>query len=330
MTAWFSLFVVLILVAIGYIGIQGAGLHSLFGIVFPYMAIVTFLVGIVYRMLKWARAPVPFRIPTTCGQEKSLPWIKQNKLDNPHNAITVIGRMALEILLFRSLFRNTKTQLKDGPKLVYGSSKWLWLGGLVFHWTFLVIFIRHFKYFAEPVPFFVTLLQYFDGFLQVGLPIIYATDVVFLAAVTFLFLRRVVNPQLRYISYASDYFPLFLIGAIGVTGVLMRYIWKVDLVSIKQLGTGLLGFHPVAPVGISVLFYIHLFLVTVLIAYFPFSKLMHMGGIFLSPTRNLANDNRMKRHVNPWDYQVEVHTYEEWEDEFRELMKEAGMPVEKE
>ena len=46
-----------------------------------------------------------------------------------------------------------------------------------------------------------------------------------------------------------------------------------------------------------------------LFAYFPFSKLMHMGGVFLSPTRNLANNNRMRRHVNPWNPEVEVHTY---------------------
>jgi hypothetical protein len=54
-----------------------------------------------------------------------------------------------------------------------------------------------------------------------------------------------------------------------------------------------------------------------------------MAGIFLSPTRNLANNSRAKRHINPWNYEVRVHTYEEWEDEFREKMKSAGLPVEK-
>jgi len=68
----------------------------------------------------------------------------------------------------------------------------------------------------------------------------------------------------------------------------------------------------------------------VLLAYFPFSKLMHAPGVFLSPTRNLANDSRAKRHINPWSYPVKVHTYEEYEDEFRDAMKEAGLPVEKE
>ena len=56
---------------------------------------------------------------------------------------------------------------------------------------------------------------------------------------------------------------------------------------------------------------------------------MHMGGVFLSPTRNLANNNRAQRHVNPWNPAVKVHTYEEYEDEFRDKMVAAGLPVEK-
>jgi hypothetical protein len=62
--------------------------------------------------------------------------------------------------------------------------------------------------------------------------------------------------------------------------------------------------------------------------YFPFSKLMHMGGVFLSPTRNMTTNTREKRHVNPWNYPVKVHTYAAYEDDFREKMVEAGLPVE--
>ena len=74
----------------------------------------------------------------------------------------------------------------------------------------------------------------------------------------------------------------------------------------------------------------HLFFVCTLLAYFPFSKLMHMGGVFMSPTRNLPCDTRAKRHVNPWNYPVPVHTYEEYEDMYRDLMKEANLPLERE
>jgi len=330
MNVIFSLAAVIFLILFAFVGAQFLGLQMLFGVILPYAAIATFLLGFVWRVVKWARSPVPFRITTTCGQQKSLPWIRNNNLENPHNGIGVIGRMLLEILFFRSLFRNTKAELKDGPKLVYGSSKWLWLGGLAFHWSFLIIFIRHFRFFSEPVPFLITALESVDGWFQVWLPAIYVTDALILGAVTFLVLRRLMDSKLRYISLASDYFPLFLILGITISGVWMRYIQKVDLLSVKELSLGLFSFSPVIPEGIGWLFFAHLFLVSSLLAYFPFSKLMHMGGVFLSPTRNLANNNRMKRHINPWNPKVKFHTYEEYEDEFREVMKEAGMPLDKE
>ena len=56
---------------------------------------------------------------------------------------------------------------------------------------------------------------------------------------------------------------------------------------------------------------------------------MHFAGVFLSPTRNLANNSRARRHVNPWNAPVSTHTYAEYEDEFRQRMIEAGLPVEK-
>ena len=156
------------------------------------------------------------------------------------------------------------------------------------------------------------------------------SGVVLLAAVTFLFLRRLFIGRIRYISLASDYFPLILIFGIAFSGLLMRYFTKASVVQVKELAMGLVTFHPVIPDGIGTIFYVHLFLVCVLLAYFPFSKLMHMGGIFFSPTRNMTGNTRAARHVNPWNYPVKVHTYQEYEDEFREKMIEAGLPVEKE
>ena len=330
MNILFSFFAVLLIIVTVIIGVETAQLELLFGVIFPYAAVATFLLGIIYRVVKWARSPVPFNIPTVTGQQKTLSWIKSSKLDSPHSTLGVIGRMALEILLFRSLFRNTKAQLKDGPALVYGSSKYLWLGALLFHWSLLVIVLRHFRYFTEPIPSFLLFLQNYDGLFQIGLPVLYITDVVILAALTFLFLRRVTDSKLKFISLASDYFPLFLIISIAVTGILMRYFTKVDIVSVKELAVGLFSFNPVIPQGIGIMFYIHLFLVSVLLAYFPFSKLLHMPGVFLSPTRNLANNSRMKRHINPWNKPVRIHTYEEYEDEFRDKMKAAGLPLDKE
>jgi nitrate reductase gamma subunit len=325
-----SLLLTLILLAVALAGTGITDLRFILGVIIPYLAIGIFIAGIVYRIIKWAKAPVPFSIPTTSGQQKSLAWIKNSRLESPHSTIGVIGRMLLEILLFRSLFRNTKSELTAGPKITYGESKWLWLGSLAFHWSFLIILLRHVRYFAEPIPFFVPAIQSIDGLFQVGLPVIYVTDIIIVGALTYLFFRRILIPQVKYISLAADYFPLFIILAIVISGILMRYFIKVDLISVKELVLGLAGFRPVVPEGIGSIFFIHLFFVSALLIYFPFSKLLHMGGIFLSPTRNLANNSRAKRHINPWNYPVKVHTYEEYEDEFRDVMKAAGLPLEKE
>ena len=72
----------------------------------------------------------------------------------------------------------------------------------------------------------------------------------------------------------------------------MRYFTKVDITAAKELTMGLVTFHPVVPEGIGAIFYVHLFFVSVLLMYFPFSKLMHLGGIFLSPTRNMPGNTR--------------------------------------
>lgn len=323
-----SLILIAVLVLIPILGVAAGGTY-LFGVLIPYLAIAVFIVGFICRIVRWAKTPVPFNIVLTGGQQKSHEWIKDSKLDSPFTTLGVIGRMALEVLCFRSLFRNTKAELHSDGKLVYRWEKWLWLFGLMLHWSFLIIIIRHLRYFTEPIPALVGWLDRLDGLFRIGYQAFYITDVLFVLAITFLFLRRVLIPRFKYISLTVDYFPLLLLGGIAISGILMKYVAKVDITAIKELAMGLVTFRPVVPEGIGSLFFVHLFLVSTLLAYFPFSKLMHMGGIFMSPTRNLANNCRAVRHINPWNYPVDVHTYEEYEDEFREKMVAAGIPVEK-
>ncbi len=325
-----SLAAVIILFLLGMLGGAATGLGWIFGVVIPYVAIVIFFGGLIHRVLGYANVPVPFRITTTCGQAKSLSWIKQAKLDNPSNKMGVVGRMFLEIVFFRSLLRNTRAQLLKDGRLVYATSLWLWVAGIAFHWAMLIVLVRHLRFFTSPTPICVTWLEELDGFLEVGVPVFFATSIIFMAGLAFLLVRRLFNPQMRYMSLLDDYFPLFLLLAIGISGFWLRHIDKTSIVAVKELAVGLVAFPPKVPAGISPLFYGHLFLVCVLLAYFPFGKLLHAVGAFLSPTRNMANNNRMVRHVNPWDYPVKVHSYEEYEDEWRDKMKAAGVPVDKE
>jgi [DsrC]-trisulfide reductase subunit M len=325
-----SLILILIVAGLSFAGGEAHSSRVFLGVILPYAAMAAFLAGIVYRVLKWANSPVPFRIPTTCGQQKSLAWIKSNWIESPHKKLGVAVRMALEVLLFRSLFRNSRAELRKGPQLLYAENKWLWLGALAFHWSLLIILLRHLRFFVAPVPRFVLGIDAVDGFFQIGVPQLLLTDVVVVAALLFLLQRRLTNPQVRYISLFADYLALSLLLGITISGVLMRYFFKVDVEGIKQLAVGLVTFSPIVPASVGPWFFVHLTLVSFLLAYFPFSKLMHMGGIFLSPTRNLANDSRMARHVNPWNYPVKVHTYEEWEEEFHDKIQAAGLPLERE
>ena len=281
-----SLITVLFLTALA-VCLSVAGTACLTLNVLPYLALTVFLIGFIWRILWWARSPVPFNIPTTCGQEKTLSWIKPSSLDNPSNIWGVIARMFLEIFLFRSLFRNISMEM-TAEKPVYGSTKWLWFFGLMFHWSLLFILLRHVRFFLEPVPGFITSLSALDGFFEIGIPTLYLTDASILFALSFLILRRIIIPQWRYISLVQDYFALFLITGIVVSGLWMRHIDPVDILEIKSLVMGWVTFSPVILKGIGTAFYIHLLFVCVLVAWFPFSKLMHMPGIFLSPTRNLA------------------------------------------
>jgi len=326
-----ALGVVLAIAALGYAGGAVAGLRTTFGIVVPYAALCLLLIGVVYKVLQWAAAPVPFRIPVTCGQQASLPGIKGAWLDNPSTRGGAFARVALDVLLFRSLFRsNTRAELRPGPRLAIKGDKSLWLAGLAFHWSLLIILVRHLRFVLLPVPGVVAALVRGDGFFNAGLLRLYLTDVVILAALGYLLARRYWDAQVRYLSLLEDYFALYLLGAIVVSGVLMRYVARVDVVGVKELMLGLATGSPVVPPSVGPLFFMHLTLVSALAAYFPFGKLVHLGAAFLSPTRNLVNNSRAKRHVNPWNAPVRVHTYAEWEDEFRDKIRQAGLPLERE
>jgi len=331
MGALVSLVAVAALALLAVVAVASDDLRLVFGAVIPGVAFAVFLVGIIARVIRWARAPVPFRIPTTAGQQKSLPWVKNSELDNPSSTLGVIGRMFLEVFFFRSLFRNTRVELlSDKQKVNYIGTKYLWAAAIVFHWSMLIVIIRHFRFFVEPVPRLVELVQVFDGFFQVGVPVIYATSVLLIVSLGYLLLRRLADPKIKYISLPTDYFALYLLLGIAISGFLMRHIEKVDIVNVKAAIAGWASFQLVAPQGVGALYFIHVFLVSVLLMYFPFSKLLHAPGVFLSPTRNLANNNRAKRHINPWNPPIIGHTYAEWEEEFHDKLVASGFVLDKE
>lgn len=329
-----SFVLVLLIAAISWV-LAWTWVAPFFGIILPYAAVLIFIGGMIWRMIYWAKSPVPFAIPTTGGQEKSLSFIKEDKIDCPSGTWGVVKRMFMEVFFFRSLFRNNRAIVREndpanqGPRIIYYSSLWLWCFALIFHYSVLVIVFRHFRFFMEPVPVVITWVEAIDGIMQVGSPRFYWTGGLALCALLFLLCRRLWDHKLRYISLLNDYFPLWLLIGIVGTGICLRYFDKTEISQVKIFLMGLTHFSPVSTAGISGLFFAHITLVCVLLIYFPFSKLAHMPGVFFSPTRNMATDTRRVRHINPWNPPKQFFTYAEYEDEYREAMAEAGLPLEK-
>jgi len=191
----------------------------------------------------------------------------------------VIKRMAGQVFLFPHLFRADKA---------------LWLGSLTFHFALLFVLLRHARYFLYPVPQWIVGLQSWGVYAGYVMP----------AAVLFLFWRRLARDRELYLTGILDFGVLVLLGGIGASGLIMHYYARAYLVDIKAFILGLLTLHPTAP-PMHPLFLLHLFLVALLLIYFPYGKLVHIIGIFLSPTLNQRFNVRQKRHINPWDFPVD-------------------------
>jgi nitrate reductase gamma subunit len=112
--------------------------------------------------------------------------------------------------------------------------------------------------------------------------------------------RRIFVPRIRYISAPSDYLMLLMLIIIGVSGAIMTFTSNhTDVMMVKDFTSGLIVFDWTnLPTEIN--FLLHLFLVLVLLAIFPISKLLHVPGIFFSPTLNQVDNARKKRHISSW------------------------------
>ena len=113
--------------------------------------------------------------------------------------------MALEVFFFRSLLRNDRAELKPTQKLVYSSNRFLWAGGLLFHGCLAIILFRHLRFFTEPVIPGVASVQSLDGLFHAGLPALISLMPPSSSASATFFCGRIIYPQIRLISLASDY-----------------------------------------------------------------------------------------------------------------------------
>ncbi|MCE1238028.1 MAG: respiratory nitrate reductase subunit gamma [Hyphomicrobiales bacterium] len=230
-----------------------------------YGATAIFLAGMALRITRFARTPAPLKIPT---------------MPAPTTSSGVAFRMLREVTVFHSLFR---------------ANKWIWVFAWVFHVALAVVLLRHLRYFLDPTPLPIVLVQPFGVLASFAM----------VAGLAGLWARRVVVERIRYITGPSDHLMLALLVAIGLSGMMMKFVAHTDIVALKQFFLGLMRFDP-APLPADPILLVHLGLVATLMIVFPFSKLVHAAGVFFSPSRNQVDDARERRHLAPWAAKLEA------------------------
>ena len=195
--------------------------------VITYVCYAIFLWRIIWRIL------LLLKIPNDRNKES---------LTVSHIAPVTILRGVRDVLLLTRLFRVNKL---------------LWIGEWIFHWTFLLVLMRHLKYFFFPLPAFVA------GFDSLGL---FAGYVFYLSLIYILIVKYRIEKSRYFSTY--NFFLLILLLMIGMTGILMTNIMHPDIVEIKYFVLNLLIFNPVS-IPQSMLFNIHFNMTLVFLVSLP-------------------------------------------------------------
>ena len=243
---------------------------SILYVILFYVAMLVLFVGITKKILQYKRVPAPLKIAVTPA---------------PKTKGGVVYRYFTEVVFFNSLFRSTK---------------WTWIFGWMFHLSLLLAFLRHLRYVISPDSIFWPLINnmviqsfgHYAGFAMV-------------VGLAGLLARRIFVDRVRYISSASDYLMLLLIMGIALTGLSIVYVAHTDIVQLKAFIMGLFYFDWQELPGDAVLL-AHLTMVLLLMFIFPISKLLHVPGLFMAPTRYQIDNPREERHLSPWGAELEA------------------------
>lgn len=224
------------------------------GVILPYVAVLVFVVGMAHRFRTWKKLASP-----------SITLFPAPPTEGANTAHTI-----KEALFFRSLFKGDRV---------------LWCIVWAFHVVLGLILLGHLRVFAD-VDSLLMAMGLSEGAIQAmssgagG-----AAGMVILLATILLLVRRLALPRVREITGVADYLALLLIGAIIITGNMMRFGSEhFDLALTREYFGNLARLRSSA--GAAVLennvFVVHMGLAFVLILCIPFSKLLHFGGIFFT------------------------------------------------
>jgi nitrate reductase gamma subunit len=220
--------------------------------VLPYLSITIFAVGLLYRLGKWASARIVHNITLTPA---------------PPTLGGAAVNYAAEVALFKSLWKGDKS---------------LWAGAWIMHIALLNIIGGHivgFAFLGEQFKYIGTSPE-----LSVELSNILGTSmgVVIMVALLYLLYRRVAIAEVKAVSYPADYLLLLLLLCIVTLGNIMRLFpeYSIHYETAQTYLVQLATFQAIDTTHFNVVFVLHLLFVQMLMIIFPFSKLLHLFGMF--------------------------------------------------
>ncbi len=224
-------------------------------LVLPYVAIVAFAGGVLYRLYGWLT-------PKGRTGLRSVALVP-----NSFGSLDVVKDLIKRVFGFYTL-----------PKME--KDRALIVGSMMFHYGIWVVLISHL---GLIVPLPIT-AQVHD---TIGLYVGGAAGFVTLGGMIALIVRRAGTARMRRVSFFEDYFAGGLLLAIVVFGLVQTLVIRPDyldtvspwLVSILALQPNL---NPIASVGLFTI--LHVTLALVFIAYIPWGRMAHMVAYLFNPT----------------------------------------------
>jgi len=210
-------------------------------IVFGYLAILIFILGVAYRIWNWAHLPTGFS------------W---GLFPKPT----------------RSTFTSLIWKAFAWPTLLK-ADKWLWIGALFFHLGMLLLFLGHLGVFADMVAFGESIGMPAEASYRVGV----VAGIVVGIVLIFYSLRRVFVTKAQEISSFADYFWLLALLAVVVVGIYARVFHEVSSDAVREFAISVVTLRPILPPE-NGWFLAHTLLSELFIIYAVMGKPIHFVG----------------------------------------------------
>jgi nitrate reductase gamma subunit len=219
------------------------------GVILPPVTVLILLGGLAYRIQEWRKLAMP----------------KMTLYPAPQPGGDTFWSVLKSTFFSPGLFK---------------ADRLLWAGAWVFHAALALILIGHVRVGMDfPAIWAAAGINADTMSATVGT----TAGVIILVTTVFLTYRRFAFSRVQEISQAGDYFALFLLLAVILSGNAMRFQGHFDLNLTREYFAGLTRFQaPIPP--LNGWFLAHFLLGQILFLYLPFSKLLHLGGIFFTQT----------------------------------------------